>query len=198
MICIESGVGNPYPMIIFIPIRQRSQFTDHHSLASAGLELALCVLRSVFRDRAGLIDETGERVEVTSSSAFAEVLLRLIRAVKSSIGRTALPCSSAAHCSLVCERPGPCHRRAVFIGGDVAVPSGTRSSPPHRQGALVASVRQRRQPYTVGSIDQHEYSRYACRSKHFLFGPCVSDQRATLGSRWTHQQLGRTAQRLHV
>jgi hypothetical protein len=117
---------------------------------------------------------TYDRLEVTSSWTSAEVLHTLFRAVKSSISRTALVCSSALHCSLICERPGPWYRRAVFIGDDLAVQSSPRPCAPHGQGALVALVGHRRQPHTLGSIDQHEYCGYACRSEHFLFQPCLS------------------------
>ena len=120
------------------------------------------------------IDETADRLEVTSSSSSAGGLLLRFRAVKSSIDRTALLCSSAVHCSLVCEGPGSCYRRAIFVGHDLAVQGSTRSSPSHRQGALVALVRQRRQPHALGSIGQHQYSAYACGSEHILFRPCLS------------------------
>ena len=53
--------------------------------------------------------------------ASAEVLL--FGALESWISRTGLLCGSAFHCSLVCERPGPCYGRAVFIGDDLAVQS---------------------------------------------------------------------------
>jgi hypothetical protein len=55
-----------------------------------------------------------DRPGVTPSSASAEVLFMLFRAVKSSVSRIALRCSSALHCSLVCDRPRPCYRRAVM------------------------------------------------------------------------------------
>jgi hypothetical protein len=57
---------------------------------------------------------------VTCPPASAEVPLELFRAVKSSSNRTALPCSSAVDCSLACERTESCHRRAVFIGDNLA------------------------------------------------------------------------------
>jgi hypothetical protein len=114
-----------------------------------------------------------DRLEVICSSWAAEVLLMLFRAVKSSIVRTALLCSSTLRCSVVCERPGPCYRRAVFIGDVLAVHGSPCSCALHGQSAMVAPVQQRRQPDPLGSIDEHEYCGYACRSKHFLFGPCV-------------------------
>src|SRR5437773_9324667 len=64
---------------------------------------------------------TSDGPEVTSSSLSAEVLLVLFRAAKSSLNRIGLCCSSALHCSLVCERPGPWYRRAGFIGDYLAV-----------------------------------------------------------------------------
>ena len=145
-----------------------------------------------------LIVATGDGLEVTSSSSSGKVLPVLFRAVKSSISGTGLRCSRALHCSLICERPGPWYRRAVFVGDDLAVPSRACSSPPRGQGAMVALFRPGRQPHTLESIDEHEYFDYACRSEHFLFRPCLSAQWTALGSRWTHKQLCGTAQCLHV
>jgi hypothetical protein len=146
----------------------------------------------------GCIDATFDRPGLTTCSSSAEVLLVLFQAVQSSISGTALVCDSALDCNLVCERPGPCYRRAVFIGDDLAVPGSPCSCAPDGQGAMVARVRPRRQPHTLESIDEHEYSGYACRSKHFLFGLCLSGQWTALGSRWTHKQLCGAAQCLHV
>src|SRR6266487_997549 len=89
-------------------------------------------------DGTRLIVATGDGLEVTSSSSSGELLLMLFRALKSSIARAALVCRSAFDCSLVCECPGPCYRRAVFIGNDLAVQSSPCSRPPHGQGAMVA------------------------------------------------------------
>src|SRR6266550_7571343 len=139
----------------------------------------------------GCIDATSNRPGVTTCSSSAEVLLVLFRAVQSSISGTALLCSSALDCSLVCERPGSCYGRAVFTSDDLAVQRSPRSPPPHRQSAVVALVQRRRQPHALGSINKHEHSGYACRSKHFLFGPCLSEQWTALRSRWAHRQLGR-------
>jgi hypothetical protein len=141
---------------------------------------------------------TCDRLEVTSSSSSTEVLLTLFRAVKSTIRRVALLCGSARDCSLVCERPEPWYRRAVFTGDELAVQGSSCSYAPDRQGAMVARVRQRRQPHALGSIDEHEYSGYAGRSKHFLFRSCFSRQWTAFGSRWTRKQLGGAAQRLYV
>jgi hypothetical protein len=99
---------------------------------------------SLFCDGTRLIFVTYDRLEVTSSSSFAEVLLMLFRPVENWISRTALLCGSALHCSLVCERPGSCYRRAVFIGDDLAMDGGPRSCPTHRQGDILAPVRLRR------------------------------------------------------
>ena len=128
----------------------------------------------LFCDGTRLLHATSDRLEVTSSCFSAEVLLALLRAIESSISRSALLCSSADHRGLVCERPGPCYRRAVFIGDDLAVQGSPCSCAPDGQGAMVALVRPRRQPHTLESIDEHEQSGYARRSKHFLFGPCLS------------------------
>jgi hypothetical protein len=98
----------------------------------------------LFCDGAGLIHATSDRLEVTSSSSSAEVLLALLRAAKSSIGRTALLCSSALYCSLVCERAGPWYRRAVFIGDDLAVHGSPCSCAADGQGDMVGVVRPRR------------------------------------------------------
>jgi hypothetical protein len=83
---------------------------------------------------------TSDGPEVTSSSLSAEVLLTLFRAAKSSINRIGLCCSSALHCSLVCERPGPWYRRAGFIGDNLAVQNSPCSSATDGQGAVVAPV----------------------------------------------------------
>jgi len=149
-------------------------------------------------DGTRLIDTTGDRLEIISSSSSGEVLPVLFRAVKSSTGRTALLCSSAFHRRFVSERPGPCYRRAVFIGDDLAVQGSPCSCAPDGQGAMVALVQFGRPPHTLGSIDEHEYFGYARRSKHFLFGLCLSGQWEALGSRWTRTQLGGAAQCLHV
>jgi len=49
-----------------------------------------------------------------------------------------------ADSSLVCERPGPCYGRAVFLGDDLAVDGSPCSYAPDGQGALLATVQQRR------------------------------------------------------
>jgi hypothetical protein len=141
-----------------------------------------------FRDRSG----------VTSCSACAEASIMLVRAVKTSINRTALVCNSALACSLVCERPGSCYRRAVFIGDDLAAHASPCSSPPHREGAILEPVRRRPLPSTLESIDKHQYCGYATRNKCFLFGPCFSAQWTALNSRWTHRHLGGAKYCLHV
>jgi hypothetical protein len=146
------------------------------------------IINPRFRDRSG----------VGSSLACAGVWLMLYRAVKTSISGAALLCNRATHCCLVCERPGPRYRRTVFFSYDLAVQGMPCSSASYRQGAMVAHVRERRQPHALESPNQHEYSGYACGSEHFLFRPCVSAQRTTPRSRWTHKQLGGTAQRLHL
>jgi hypothetical protein len=138
-----------------------------------------------------------DRSRVASSLSAAEVLLMLFRAVKSSIGGTALLCSGAVYCSLVCDRQ-PWYRRAIFTPNDLAAQSRPCSSPAHGQGVMVARVRPRRQPHALESIDEHEYCGYARKSEHFLCRSCVSAQRTALGSRWTHKQLGGAAQRLHI
>jgi hypothetical protein len=134
----------------------------------------LWVYENLFGNGTRLIHASCDRLEVTSSSSLSEFLLVPFRPVESSISRAALVCGSTLHCSLVCERPGQCYGRAVFIGDDLAIHSDPRSSPPHRQGDMVAPVRQRLLPTTLGSIDEHEYSGSATRSKHLLFRPCLS------------------------
>ena len=136
-----------------------------------------------------------DRLEFTSS---AEVLLTLFRAVKSSINRTALVWGSAVAGSRVCERSGPCYRRAVFIGDDLAAQGSPCSSPPHREGAILGPVRRGLLSGTLESIDKHQYCGYATRSKSFLFRPCFSAQWTALNTGWTHRHLGGVAQRLHV
>src|SRR6266480_6104711 len=121
----------------------------------------------------------------------------LFRPAKSSISGTALLCSSALHCSFVCERPGPCYGRAVFISDDLAVQGSPCSCAADGQGVMVVRAR-RRSPHALESVDEHEYCGYACRSKHFLFRPRFSAERTALSSWWTHKQLCRAASRLHV
>jgi len=146
----------------------------------------------------GCIDATSDRRGVTTCSSSTEALLVLFRAVQTPINCIALLCGHALDCSLVCERPGPCYGRAVFIGDGLAVQGSPCSYAPDGQGVMVALVQRRRQPHALGSINKHEHSGYACRSKHFLFRPCLSEQWTALRSRWAHRQLGRPAQRLHV
>jgi hypothetical protein len=124
--------------------------------------------------RRTISDATDAQSEVTCFLADGEVLLALFGPAESSSNRITLLCSNALGCSLVCERPGPCYRRAIFIGDDLAILGRARSSPPHRQSAMVACIQQRRQPHPLESIDKHEYCGYPCRSKHFLFRPCLS------------------------
>src|SRR6266550_5242690 len=144
---------------------------------------------SYFSDSLGLMDATDDRSEVTCFFRGDEASLTLLRAAKSPITRIALLCSSGLHPNVVCERPGPCYRRAVFIGDELAVDSSPCSCDPDGQGAILAAVRLRRQPHPLESFDQHEYCAYACRSKHFLFRPRLSAQWPAVGSWWTHKQL---------
>jgi hypothetical protein len=181
----------PLPFIIFIPIQHNRNLliTKHlHNSIIVGIPCACTTCGGT-----QLIVATGDGLEVTLSSS-GEVLFLLSRAVKSSITGS----SSTVHCSFLCERPGPCYRRAVFIGDGLAVQGSPCSCAADGQSAMVAPVRQWRQPDTLGSIDEHEYSGYACRSKHFLFGRGLSGQWTALGSRWTPKQLGGAAQRLYV
>ena len=46
--------------------------------------------------------------------------------------------------SFVFACPEQCHGRAIFIGDDLAIRSGPRSSPAHGQGAILAPVQLRR------------------------------------------------------
>jgi hypothetical protein len=153
---------------------------------------------SVSRRVPGFKNATGDRSGGTSFFGFSEVSLTFLRAAKSSSNRTAVLCGNTAYCSLVCERPGSCYRRAVFIGDDLAAHGSPCSSPPHREGAILGGVRRRPLPATLESIDKHQYCGYATRSKSFLFRPCFSAQWTALNSRWTHRHLGGVAQRLHV
>src|SRR4030095_5763051 len=123
--------------------------------------------------RRTISDATGAKSEVTCFLAGGEVLLTLLRAIKSSMVRTASFCISALDCSLICECPGPWYRRAVFIGDELAVHGMPCSYAADGQGAILAPVYPRRQPYPLGSIDEQEYCGYACRRKHFLFRPCL-------------------------
>jgi hypothetical protein len=102
------------------------------------------------------IDATGAQSEVNCFLAGGEVLLTLFGPAESSTNRTALLCGNTAYCSLVCERPGPCYRGAVFLGDDLAVQGSPCSCAADGQGAMVAPVRPGRQPHPLGSIDQHE------------------------------------------
>jgi hypothetical protein len=182
----------PLPFIIFIPIQHNRNLliTKHlHNSIIVGIPCACTTCGGT-----QLIVATGDGLEVTLSSSSGEVLFLLSRAVKSSITGS----SSTVHCSLLCERPGPCYRRTVFIGDGLAAQGSPCSSAADGQSAMVAGVQRRRQPHTLGSIDEHEYSGYARRSKHFLFRPCLSDQWTALRSRWAHRQLCRPAQCLHV
>jgi hypothetical protein len=148
--------------------------------------------------RRTISDATDDRSEVTCFLGVAEALLKLLRAVERSISGIALVCGGALDCSFVYERPGPCYRRAVFLGDDLAAPGSACSSPSHREGAILGPVRRRRLPATLESIDKHEYCGYTTRSKSFLFRPCLPVQWTALNSRWTHRHLGGAAQRVHV
>jgi hypothetical protein len=148
--------------------------------------------------RITISDATDDRSGVTCFLGVAEAMLKLLRAVERSISGIGLVCNSALACSLVCERPGPCYRRAVFIGDELAAHGSPCSSPAHREGAILGPVRRRPLPSTLESIDKHEYCGYATRSKSFLFRPCLSAQWTALNSRWTLRHLGGAAQRLHV
>jgi hypothetical protein len=211
MICVDSKVGNPY-ILSFHPNRSaiRNMLIKNylHQLGCSWHRVCCTSFgrrreisnfsRTLLRHFRSTIDASGGQSEVDCFLAGDEVLLTLLGPAKSSICRTALLCSSALACSLVCERPEPCYRRAVFIGDDLAVRSNPRSPPPHRQGALLAP-HQRRQPHTLESIDEHEYSGYACRGKHFLCRLFLSGQWTALRSRWAaDKQLDRAARRLHV
>src|SRR6266480_4934757 len=59
-------------------------------------------------------------------------------------------------CVLCFGRAGPCDSRSIFLGDELAIRSGPRSSPTHWQSAMVAPVRQRRQPVFLGSLDKQE------------------------------------------
>jgi hypothetical protein len=76
--------------------------------------------------RSTINNASGTQSEVTCFLAGGEVMLMLFRAAKSSISRLRLLCSSALDCNLVCERPGPWYRRAVFISDDLAVDGSPR------------------------------------------------------------------------
>jgi hypothetical protein len=81
-----------------------------------------------------------DRSRVPRSSGGAEVSLALFGGVASPSDRTVLCCSSAVHCSLVCERTGRCYRRPIFAGDDLAIHSSPCSVIANRQGALVATI----------------------------------------------------------
>src|SRR5206468_1854063 len=105
------------------------------------------------------------------------------------LGRAALLCSSALYGSLICERPGPWYRRAVFTGHDLDVAGSPCQCASDGQGAILAPIRRGRQSHTLGSIDEHEYRGYADRRKPFLCGPFISGQWTALRRWWTHRQL---------
>jgi hypothetical protein len=155
MICVDSKVGNPY-ILSFHPNRSaiRNMLIKNylHQLGCSWHRVCCTSFarrteisrfsRTLLRHfRRTISDGTGAQSEVTCFLAGGEVLVMLSRAAKSSISRIRLLCSSALDCNLVCERPGPCYRGAVFIGDDLAAQSGTRSAPSHRQGAMVAFFR---------------------------------------------------------
>jgi hypothetical protein len=135
----------------------------------AGISFAHRVFRGGYSSTNGTVDGSG----FIRFSADSEISPDFFGAAESWTSCIALLCSSTSRCSLICERPGPCYGGAVFIGDDLAVQSSPRSPPPHRQSAVVALVQRRRQPHALGSINKHEHSGYACRSKHFLFRPCL-------------------------
>jgi hypothetical protein len=133
----------PLRLYRFIPISGYSQFTNHQSLTRLDYRWhPVCLY--MFCDSTRLIEATHDRLEITSSWSFGEVLLTLLRAASNSTSRTALVCGGALHCSLGCQRPAPCYRGAVFIGDDLAVQSSPCSSAPDGQGDMVAFVRRRR------------------------------------------------------
>jgi hypothetical protein len=135
MICVDSKVGNPY-ILSFHPnrsaIRNMLVKTYLHQLGCSWHRVCCTsfgrrreisnFLRTLLRHfRSTISDASGAHSEVTCFLAGGEVLLRLFRAAKSWISRTAVVCSSALADSRICERPGPCYRRAVFIGDDLAI-----------------------------------------------------------------------------
>jgi hypothetical protein len=158
MISMESSIGNPY-VLSFRPNRSaiRNMVIKNylHQLGCSWHRVCCCTSftrrteisnfsRTLLRHfRSTINDASGAQSEVTCFLAGAEVLLTLFQAAKISISRIALLCGNTAYCSLVCECPGPCYRRAVFIGDDLAIPSGPRTSAPHRQGVMVARVQPR-------------------------------------------------------
>jgi len=148
--------------------------------------------------RRTISDATDGRSEVTFFLGVAEALRKLLPAVERSISGAALVCRSPFACSLVCERPGSCYRRAVFIGDELAAHASPCSSTAHRKGAILEPVRRRPLPSTLESIDKHQYCGYATRNKCFLFRPCFSAQWTALNSRWTHRHLGGATYCLHV
>ena len=188
MICIESSVKDLYGLVIFIPITAQSQFPNHRSVTLIGHSWHPGC--SYFHCRG--------RVEITCSSMSDKVLLVLLRAAKRAIGRTVVVCGSAVAGSRICECPGSCYRRAVFIGDELAAHASPCSSAAHREGAILEPVRRRPLPSTLESIDKHQYCGYATRSKSFLFRPCLSAQWTALNSRWTHRYLGGATYCLHV
>jgi hypothetical protein len=61
-----------------------------------------------------------DRSDVTFSPVRIEPSVLAVRRIKSWIGSAALFYSGASHCSFLCERPGPCYGRAVFVRDDLA------------------------------------------------------------------------------
>jgi hypothetical protein len=113
-----------------------------------------------------------------------------VRMAKRSIGCVILLCSNATHQSVFRDCPGSRYSRAVFDSDDLAISGRARSSAPYREGAMVAFLRQWRQPYPLGSIHKHKHRAYTRWREYLLFGPCISPKwRASCG-RWTRNQLG--------
>jgi hypothetical protein len=90
--------------------------------------------------RRTISDATGAQSEVTYFLGGDEVLLTIFGAIKSSITRIALVCRSGVHPNVVCERPGSCDRRAIFIGDELAILGSACSCAPAGQGVMVALV----------------------------------------------------------
>jgi hypothetical protein len=146
MISMESSVGNSDFFVIYpISTQIRTMLITNYlhrldcschrvcrTFFASRTEISR-FLRTLLRHfRITISDATGDRSGVICSLRCAEALLTLFGAAKSSISCAALVCSSAVACSGICERPGPCYGRPVFIGEDLAIQSRPCSSPPHR------------------------------------------------------------------
>lgn len=105
----------------------------------------------------------------------------------------------AIDCALLCARPGrPGDDRRIFTRYGLAASTRACHASAQRKGVMVAVVRSRRQPDSLGPVDQHEHISASRGSKHFLFRTRLPTNWATVGDGWTRDQLGRTPERVYL